>query len=81
MLAPAPPRRFLFLQGPSVPVFAETGARLRELGHAVWRINLCLGDKLLPGTLSAATRTELGRAESPTAALALLLVSPDFMWR
>jgi len=40
-----------------------------------------LGDKLLPGTLSAATRTELGRAESPTAALALLLVSPDFLRR
>jgi uncharacterized protein (DUF1800 family) len=40
-----------------------------------------LGDKLLPGTLTPATRTELGRAESPTAALALLLVSPDFLRR
>jgi len=40
-----------------------------------------LGDKLLPGALGDATRTELGRAESPTAALALLLVSPDFLRR
>lgn len=40
-----------------------------------------LGDKLLPGTLAPTTRAELGRAESSTAALALLLVSPDFLRR
>ena len=39
-------RRFLFLQGPITPFFDEMGARLRALGHAVHRINLCLGDKL-----------------------------------
>ncbi|WP_458093915.1 capsule biosynthesis protein [Roseomonas sp. WA12] len=39
-------RRFLFLQGPISPFFSELGARLRSLGHAVYRINLCLGDKL-----------------------------------
>jgi len=40
-----------------------------------------LGDRVLPGALTPATRAELGRAESPTAALALLLVSPDFQRR
>ena len=44
--APAPPRRFLFLQGPISPFFAEVGAGLRALGHEVRRINLCLGDRL-----------------------------------
>jgi capsular polysaccharide export protein len=39
-------RRFLFLQGPISPFFSEIGAKLRGLGHAVHRINLCLGDKL-----------------------------------
>lgn len=39
-------RRFLFLQGPISPFFAEVGAGLRGLGHAVHRINLCLGDRL-----------------------------------
>ncbi len=61
MLPPAPPRRFLFLQGPSVAVFTETGARLRELGHKVWRINFCLGDWLLwhgPGCINFRGRLE-----------------------
>ncbi|MBB5692173.1 capsule biosynthesis protein [Muricoccus pecuniae] len=39
-------REFLFLQGPITPFFTRMGARLRELGHGVHRINLCLGDKL-----------------------------------
>ncbi len=44
---PAPKgRRFLFLQGPISPFFAEVAAGLRALGHAAWRINLCLGDRL-----------------------------------
>ncbi|TCZ64462.1 capsule biosynthesis protein [Roseicella aquatilis] len=45
-LPPAPPRRFLFLQGPVSPFFAELAATLRGLGHATRRINLCLGDRL-----------------------------------
>lgn len=40
-----------------------------------------LAPLVLPGTLSAATRAALARAESPTSALALLLVSPDFLRR
>jgi uncharacterized protein (DUF1800 family) len=37
-----------------------------------------LGDKLLPGSLSSPTSEAIGRAESATTGLALLLVSPDF---
>jgi capsular polysaccharide export protein len=44
--APSSPRRFLFLQGPITPFFAEVAAGLRALGHATHRINLCLGDRL-----------------------------------
>ncbi len=44
---PDPPgRRFLFLQGPISPFFAEVAAGLRRLGHDTRRINLCLGDRL-----------------------------------
>lgn len=43
---PPPAKRFLFLQGPISPFFAEVGAGLRALGHAVHRINLNLGDRL-----------------------------------
>ena len=39
-------RRFLFLQGPISPYFAEVAAGLRALGHTTHRINLCLGDRL-----------------------------------
>ncbi len=55
-------RRFLFLQGPISPFFAEVAAGLRALGHQVHRVNLNLGDKLFwrgpgavdfPGTLAA----------------------------
>lgn len=41
-----PPRRFLFLQGPIRPYFAEVAAGLRAQGHHTHRINLCLGDRL-----------------------------------
>ena len=45
-----PGRRFLFLQGPVSPFFAEVAAGLRAHGHATYRINLCLGDRLFwPG--------------------------------
>jgi len=51
---PAPPRRFLFLQGPLSPFFQEVAEGLRALGHAAYRINLCLGDRLfwrIPGAV------------------------------
>ncbi|KQP45057.1 DUF1800 family protein [Pseudorhodoferax sp. Leaf274] len=40
-----------------------------------------LAPQVLPGTLGPATRAALARAESPASALALLLVSPDFLRR
>ncbi|OJV34176.1 MULTISPECIES: DUF1800 domain-containing protein [unclassified Sphingomonas] len=40
-----------------------------------------LGPRLLPASFSRATADEVGRAESPGDALALLLVSPDFLRR
>ena len=40
-----------------------------------------LGDRLLPGVQSQDARDQIARAESPAAALALLLVSPDFQRR
>jgi capsular polysaccharide export protein len=43
---PPPGRRFLFLQGPISPFFAEVAAGLAALGHEVRRINLSLGDRL-----------------------------------
>jgi capsular polysaccharide export protein len=49
---PRPHRAFLFLQGPLSPFFQEVAEGLAALGHAVHRINLCLGDRLfwrLPG--------------------------------
>ena len=39
-------RRFLFLQGPISPYFAEVAVGLAARGHAVHRINLNLGDRL-----------------------------------
>ena len=42
-----PVKRFLFLQGPISPFFPRLGAELRRRGHAVRRINLCLGDRLV----------------------------------
>ncbi|GAA0585340.1 capsule biosynthesis protein [Craurococcus roseus] len=39
-------RRFLFLQGPTTPFFAEVAAGLRALGHEAHRINVCWGDRL-----------------------------------
>ena len=40
-----------------------------------------LAPRLLPGALGEATATQVARAESPGSALALLLVSPDFLRR
>ena len=40
-----------------------------------------IAPQLLPGALSQATSEQLARAESPATALALLLVSPDFLRR
>ncbi len=40
-----------------------------------------LGPKILPGALESATQEQLAKAESPASALALLLVSPDFLRR
>jgi len=40
-----------------------------------------LGPKLMPAALAAATADQVARAESPADALALLLVSPDFLRR
>ena len=39
-------RRFLFLQGPHGSYFARLGGALAARGHAVFRINLCVGDRL-----------------------------------
>jgi capsular polysaccharide export protein len=39
-------RRFLFLQGPVSPYFAEVAAGLRRLGHHVFRVNLNRGDRM-----------------------------------
>lgn len=58
---PKPPRRFVFLQGPISPFFAEVAAGLRALGHAAHRINLCLGDRLFwrgPGAVDFRGRAE-----------------------
>ena len=40
-----------------------------------------LGPKLIPASFSPATADQVGRAESPGSALALLLVSPEFLRR
>lgn len=40
-----------------------------------------LGPKLIPASLAPATAEQIARAESPASALALLLVSPDFLRR
>jgi len=38
------PQTFLFLQGPSSPLFARIAAHLEKLGHRCLRVNLCAGD-------------------------------------
>ena len=40
------PRVFLFLQGPSSPLFELVAEALVERGHQVRRVNLCFGDRL-----------------------------------
>ncbi|MFB2549711.1 capsule biosynthesis protein [Ensifer soli] len=42
----APPRTFLFLQGPSSPIFMKIAARLEARGHRCLRINLNMGDRI-----------------------------------
>lgn len=39
-------RSFLFLQGPLSPLYARVADRLEAEGHAVSRINLCIGDRM-----------------------------------
>ncbi|MBP1885875.1 capsule biosynthesis protein [Sinorhizobium mexicanum] len=39
-------RTFLFLQGPSSPIFAKIASRLEALGHTCLRINLNVGDQI-----------------------------------
>lgn len=39
-------RSFLFLQGPLSPLYARVADRLEAAGHAVSRINLCIGDRM-----------------------------------
>ena len=54
-------RRFLFLQGPIAPFFAEVAAGLRGRGHKVHRVNLNLGDRLFwrgPGAVDYTGRPE-----------------------
>jgi capsular polysaccharide export protein len=50
------PRRFLFLQGPISPFFAEVAAGLTALGHETHRVNLSLGDKLFWRGVAGAPR-------------------------
>jgi uncharacterized protein (DUF1800 family) len=40
-----------------------------------------LAPRILPASVAAATSEQIARAESPAVALALLLVSPDFLRR
>ncbi|UTV41814.1 DUF1800 domain-containing protein (plasmid) [Ensifer adhaerens] len=57
----------------------EVSQRLvRSMGQVDAR---ALAPKLLPGTLSERTETEIARAESPLAAMALVLVTPEFQRR
>ena len=39
-------RSFLFLQGPLSPLYARVADRFEAEGHAVSRINLCIGDRM-----------------------------------
>jgi len=40
-------RHFLFLQGGVGPLFSRLGAHLDRSGHAVSRLNFCMGDCLV----------------------------------
>ncbi|MEM7711301.1 MAG: hypothetical protein AAF264_11240, partial [Pseudomonadota bacterium] len=42
----APRRRILMLQGPASPFWAELGRGLREAGHHVIKVHLCLPDQM-----------------------------------
>jgi len=45
-LMPGPSRVFLFLQGPSSPIFSKIADRLEKRGHHCLRINLNAGDRI-----------------------------------
>ena len=54
-------RHFLLLQGPTNLLFARVAAGLRDLGHTVHRINVCVGDQLFwrgPGAVAYRGRRE-----------------------
>lgn len=46
-------RNFLFLQGPASPFFARLADRISALGHGVFRLNFCAGDRAYWGTRPA----------------------------
>ncbi|MCG2591416.1 DUF1800 domain-containing protein [Ramlibacter sp. XY19] len=58
----------------------ELAQRLASLAPATLDAR-ALAPQLLPGGVGAATATALARADSPATALALLMVSPEFMRR
>jgi capsular polysaccharide export protein len=39
-------RRYLFLQGPASPFFAQLSRKLQSSSHKVYRINFCFGDQI-----------------------------------
>lgn len=73
----------------TAPNWAAPDALLRRLDAVQRMASLvradvdprALAERVLPGTLSDATRAAISRAESPAQGLALLLVSPEFMKR
>jgi hypothetical protein len=58
-------RNFLFLQGPASSFFARLADRLSALGHGVFRINFCAGDRAYWGARPARNHRSgaLGLAE------------------
>ncbi len=61
MELPGRPRHFVLLQGPTNFLFAQVARGLRDLGHSVHRINVCLGDRLFwrgPGAVAYRGRRE-----------------------
>lgn len=59
----------------------EVAERIGERADGSSVDPLALADRLLPGILGEETRQAVARAESPQQALALLLVSPEFLRR
>ncbi|MBS3649510.1 capsular biosynthesis protein [Pseudaminobacter sp. 19-2017] len=57
----SPRETFLFLQGPSSPLFARIADKLEALGHRCIRVNLCAGDWMFwrrPGAVNYRGRIE-----------------------